>query len=158
MVFVSFFRSQPASNSVSISNTAIAPLLRFHVREVNTTVGNLNAEGTNNANKCHANAAAKNTTMWQRETTGLHVWPSSLLLGAHMVQIGAQGGLHGLCVLELGSGTGIAGLCAALCPTCKRVILTDGDPRAVQNLRRTVQDLASEFDLSKACDAAARRW
>jgi predicted nicotinamide N-methyase len=95
------------------------PMLRFRVREKAATAS--------------ADAPC--------QTTGLHAWPSSLLLGAHVVEMGLRGGLRGFRVVELGAGTGIAGLCAALSSPCHRVTLTDGDPKVVQNLQRTVADL-----------------
>ena len=104
-----------------------APVLRFRVWE------NVGVD------------ASASKSISRRQTTGLHTWPSALLLGALVVEMGFRGELRDRSIVELGAGTGISGLCAALSSNCHRVTLTDGDPKVLQNLERTVSDLKDNF-------------
>ena len=73
------------------------------------------------------------------DTTGLHLWPSSVLLGAELVDMGRQGLLRDLHVVELGAGTGLAGCVAGAREFgAASVHFTDNDPNVVASLRRNM--------------------
>jgi len=74
------------------------------------------------------------------DSTGLHIWPSSIHLGAALVAMGKQGDLQGLRVLELGAGTGVAGCVAGhLDYGAASILFTDVDPMVLKALETNIQ-------------------
>mmetsp|Transcript_148350 Transcript_148350/g.476362 ORF Transcript_148350/g.476362 Transcript_148350/m.476362 type:complete len:172 (+) Transcript_148350:47-562(+) len=71
--------------------------------------------------------------------TGGHVWPSALALGRRLFE-GHEDLLQGTrCILELGAGCGLPGLCAAaLAGDEAQVVLTDYCPEVVERLEANV--------------------
>ena len=111
-------------------------LLQFNVRE--PLSGNCGE-----ALKSSSSNLTPDPSFEARETTGLHSWPSSLLLGSYMIGMGHRGELRNMSIVELGAGTGIAGLCAVLSDLSSTLILTDGDENVIHNLQKTLMDLNS---------------
>ena len=62
------------------------------------------------------------------DLTGYVWWPVSTLLAGLLIDYG-KGALHSTEVLDLGSGTGIAGLWAAVCCRPRRVVLSDREAK-----------------------------
>ncbi len=59
------------------------------------------------------------------DTTGLGLWPATVLCARWMAQEHIINLMHDKCVIELGAGCGLPGLCAAYYGTPKSVYITD---------------------------------
>eukprot|EP00965_Chrysotila_dentata_P110742 3659285-Pleurochrysis_carterae.AAC.1 len=83
--------------------------------------------------------AAEASSSCDGQATGCTVWDAGIVLGACLLQEGILNFCNGGSCLEIGSGTGIVGLAAAMTGTFKRVVLSDlGSVLALT--RRNVQD------------------
>jgi Lysine methyltransferase len=102
-------------------------------------------------------------------TTGLAVWNSSLLLSRLLSRLAAQqqsswplSFLQNQNVVELGCGTGLVSLTAALLGAA-RVVATDGNPNVVALAQRNIQTNrdkllhSSQLLSSSSCDISARQ-
>lgn len=83
------------------------------------------------------------------DTTGLGIWGASLVAARWTASRAMRPKLEGKVVLELGAGCGAPGLAAAVHGRARSVVLTDANPRTVENLARNV-------DLNRKAVAAAR--
>ena len=94
------FRTLEEGGELGSNNPAI---LQFSVREPLIGVRHEALESS------FSSTSALTASTEIRETTGLHSWPSSLLLGSHMIDMALRGELHNISITELGAGTGIGG-------------------------------------------------
>ena len=72
-------------------------------------------------------------TFDRRNEVGLRLWPAALLFAEWT--LAAPERFRGSAALEVGAGVGLCGLLLATAAGARRVVLTDGDPRVVTNLR-----------------------
>jgi predicted nicotinamide N-methyase len=75
------------------------------------------------------------------DTTGLGIWPASLILAQWLcdVQLSSPSGKEPLVVLELGAGCGVPSLVAARLWPRAHIFVTDFNPRTVEHARRNLQ-------------------
>ena len=72
--------------------------------------------------------------------SGHYVWPAALWMARWVARDWAAltGGASGVRVVELGCGCGVAGMAAALQPTCAAVAFTDHDPGTLKLVERSL--------------------
>jgi predicted nicotinamide N-methyase len=90
-------------------------------------------------------------------STGLHLWPSSVLLGAKLVDLGQRGMLNGLHVVELGAGTGVAGRIAGSFGASS-VVFTDNDSMVLQSLAKMVNKMNSNDTTTAKYNVVQLDW
>ena len=83
--------------------------------------------------------------------SGQYLWPAAAYTARYLIE--HWGSLRATAVVELGAGVGVAGLVVAQLPGCRRVVLTDYDPGALQLLRENIA-LNSGADGATAAAAA----
>ena len=84
------------------------------------------------------------------DRTGTYAWPGGVALARYLVS--APGTARGKRVVELGCGTGAAGIMAQWLGA-KRVVLTDGSPAVLENTRRNV-----ERNVKRGAEVRRLRW
>ena len=72
------------------------------------------------------------------EISGRRVWPGSALLSLALCSGSLGVDISGISVVELGAGSGLAGMCAARLGASK-VVVTDGDQTSVDLARQNIQ-------------------
>lgn len=75
----------------------------------------------------------KDQVFFQTGNDGLHQWESGIVLSRFLVHEGIQGR-----VLELGSGTGLAGISCAKFNNCESVTLTDYHSEVLENIAQNI--------------------
>ena len=68
--------------------------------------------------------------------SGQYLWPAAAFTAKYLIQHWDT--LHATTVVELGAGVGVAGLVASKLPGCRKVVLTDYDPGAIQLLQENM--------------------
>ena len=86
------------------------------------------------------------------DTTGYGIWASSLVCAQWMVQLKER--FTDKCILELGAGCGVPGITIASSSKCKNVLLTDFNPKTVENLCHNIE----LNDLQTVCKAQIINW
>lgn len=72
------------------------------------------------------------------EISGRKVWCGSLLLTQYLLSSPVASSLAGKCIVELGAGTGVVGLSLCLARLPSVLLVTDGDPLAVDLLHQNL--------------------
>ena len=75
---------------------------------------------------------------WAEDPYGAVLWPSARLVSEHVLKTFSKQELEDLQILELGTGTGLVSLCAAL-GGAKKVHATDYNPLALSMLEKAVE-------------------
>ena len=75
---------------------------------------------------------------WAEDPYGAVLWPSARLVSEHVLKLFSKHELEHLDILELGTGTGLVSLCAAL-GGAKNVHATDYNPMTLSMLERAIE-------------------
>ena len=68
--------------------------------------------------------------------SGQYLWPAAAFTAKYLIQ--HWNALQATTIIELGAGVGVAGLVASKLPGCRKVVLTDYDPGAIQLLEENM--------------------